>query len=246
MKKIKNLVIFIFMFFSILSFSEEMKKTEYYVGDKIVLQISGDINNEEIKESLKDFKIFSSEKGKDNIYTVTFTSYSIGDKEIVLGDKKLKLRIASTLSDQEAEPYKELANQENNYDENDYPYLAIFLAMSGVTAILLSILLYIFDRLKNPYVIFKKGISKVNEENWTEKISLELRRYIDNVYNTNFLGGDYKAISSLKDDDIDFIQNMDYLKFNPNIVYSDDECAEYKKKAVEIVERVRKERKNSV
>lgn len=246
MKEIKKLFLFIFIFFSVLGFGEEVKEKEYYVGDRITLKISGDIKEEEIKQSLEEFKIYSLDKTKDSSYIVTFGSYNIGEKEILLGDKKLKLPIVSTLTDEDREPYKELANLEKMYDEKDYPYTAIILGMSGTTAMLLSIVLFIIDRLKDPYIIFKKGITKVSESNWKEKVSFELRKYIDGVYNTNFLGGDYKLISTLTTSDIDFIKKMDYLKFAPNAICSNEESSEYKNKAIEMVERLRKEKKNSV
>ncbi|MGL4954516.1 MAG: hypothetical protein ACRC4Y_03440, partial [Cetobacterium sp.] len=177
-------------------------------------------------------------------YIVTFSSYEVGEKEIILGDKRLKLLISSSLTEEDKEPFKELSDLNNMYVEKDYPYLAIISGMSGIFTILLAIALYIINRLKNPYIIFKKGISKVNENNWTEKISLELRKYIDSVYKTNFLGGDYKLVSLLTHNDIDFIQKMDYLKFDPNTVCSNEKYLEYKKKAVEIVEKLRKEKKS--
>ncbi|MGL5581513.1 MAG: hypothetical protein ACRDCE_11200 [Cetobacterium sp.] len=245
MKKIKLLALFIFIFLSLLSFGDEIKENKYYVGDKIVLKISGDISSEDIKEHMKEFKIYSLDKEKDSSYIVTFSSYEVGEKEIILGDKRLKLLISSSLTEEDREPFKELSDLNNMYVEKDYPYLAIISGMSGIFTILLAIALYIINRLKNPYIIFKKGISKVNENNWTEKISLELRKYIDSVYKTNFLGGDYKLVSLLTHNDIDFIQKMDYLKFDPNTVSSDEKYLEYKKKAVEIVEKLRKE-KNSV
>ncbi|MGL6169454.1 MAG: hypothetical protein ACRC0Y_14310, partial [Fusobacteriaceae bacterium] len=107
----------------------------------------------------------------------------------------------------------------------------------------IAIIMHLIDRSKNPYLLFKKGISKISSENWKELISLELRKYIDRKYKKNFCGGDYEAIHSLDTTDIEFIKSLDYIKFSKS---KNEDYDQYKKKAIEIVEKLRKEKITSV
>lgn len=234
----KEKLVGIFLLFSLLSFAKT-----YNIGDKITLKIDGEVNKSEIEKSLEDYKIDSLSEEKDGSFIVTFTTYKVGENEVVLGDKKLKIDVVSTIEPNEKEIYEALSNPNNRYIDQDYPHMGILTILAGVIAVITAFFMYLVDRAKNPYVIFKKGMSKVTNDNWREKVSLELRRYIDNSYNTNFLGGEYKLVSPLEEEDIEFIKKMDYLKFAPN---RDGECSEYKRKALEIVDRLRKEKKNDV
>ncbi|WP_418964253.1 hypothetical protein [Cetobacterium sp.] len=207
------------------------------------MKIEGDISKNDIEKALKDYKISSLERDKDGTYTVTFTTYKVGENEIQLGDKKLKIDVVSTVGPDEKDIYEALSNPNNTYIETDYPHIGILATIAGVIAIITAFFMHLVDRAKDPYIIFKKGMSKVNDSNWKERISLELRRYIDNMYSTNFLGGEYNVIYPLTKEDIEFIKDMDYLKFAPN---REGDYSEYKKRAFEIVERLRKEKKNSV
>lgn len=234
----KKKLVGIFLLFSLLSFAKT-----YNIGDKITLKIDGEVNKSEIEKSLEDYKIDSLSEEKDGSFIVTFTTYKVGENEVVLGDKKLKIDVVSTIEPNEKEIYEALSNPNNRYIDQDYPHMGILTILAGVIAVITAFFMYLVDRAKNPYVIFKKGMSKVTNDNWREKVSLELRRYIDNSYNTNFLGGEYKLVSPLEEEDIEFIKKMDYLKFAPN---RDGECLEYKRKALEIVDRLRKEKKNDV
>lgn len=234
----KKITIGIFLLLSLLSFGKE-----YNIGDKITLKIEGVINKSEIEKALKDYKISSLETDKDGSYIVTFSTYKVGENEIQIGDKKLKIDVVSTIEPSEKEIYEALSNPNNTYIETDYPHMGILATIAGIIAVITAFFMHLVDRAKDPYIIFKKGMSKVNESNWKEKISLELRRYIDNMYGTNFLGGEYKIVYPITEEDIDFIKNMDYLKFAPN---RDGDYLEYKKRTFEIVERLRKEKKNSV
>lgn len=234
----KKIILSIFLLFSLLTFSKD-----YNIGDKITLKIEGDISKNDIEKALKDYKISSLERDKDGTYTVTFTTYKVGENEIQLGDKKLKIDVVSTVGPDEKDIYEALSNPNNTYIETDYPHIGILATIAGVIAIITAFFMHLVDRAKDPYIIFKKGMSKVNDSNWKERISLELRRYIDNMYSTNFLGGEYNVIYPLTKEDIEFIKDMDYLKFAPN---RGGDYSEYKKRAFEIVERLRKEKKNSV
>ncbi|MGL5354951.1 MAG: hypothetical protein ACRCZR_07925 [Cetobacterium sp.] len=239
MRKIKAFTLSVFLISSLLSFSKD-----YYIGERISLKLTGDIAKEEIEESLKDYKIYKIEKisEKDSVYNVIFASLSTGQKEVLLGNKKLKWNVISTLKD-EKDIYPEFEKEENRYVQKDYPYLSIFSGLFGIVLLIAVSIKHLIDRAKNPYLIFKKGISKTTSDNWKEHISLELRRVIDNLYSANFLGGEYRKINSLTDEDIKFIKRLDYIKFSPN---KDGDYLDYKKKAIDIVQRIRKEKGSSV
>lgn len=234
----KKITIGIFLLLSLLSFSKE-----YNIGDKITLKIEGAISESEIEKALEGYKISSLEKDKDGSYVVTFTIYKVGENEIKIGNKKLKIDVVSTIEPSEKDIYEALSNPNNTYIETDYPHMGILATIAGIIAVITAFFMHLVDRAKDPYIILKKEMSKVNGSNWKEKISLELRRYIDGMYETNFLGGEYKAIYPITEKDTDFIKSMDYLKFGPN---RDGDYLEYKKKAFDIVERLRREKKNSV
>lgn len=234
----KKLIISLFFMISLLCFSKE-----YNIGDKITLQISGKIDKNQIESSLKDYKIDSILKDDEGNFIVTFTTYKVGENEVVLGDKKLKIDVVSTIDESDENIYDALSNPNNQYIENDYPHMGILSLIAGVLIIITGIAMYLIDRAKNPYIIFKKEIEKTDSNNWRENISLSLRKYIDSIFFSNFLGGEYTIISPLTEDDIKFIKELDYLKFSNK---KDGDYLEYKSKAIEIVEKIRKEKKNSV
>ncbi|MGL4785521.1 MAG: hypothetical protein ACRC2Q_01360, partial [Cetobacterium sp.] len=99
----KKIVIGIFLLLSLLSFSKE-----YNIGDKITLKIEGTISKSEIEKALEDYKISSLEKDKDDSYIVTFTTYKVGENEIQIGNKKLKIDVVSTIEPSEKEIYEAL------------------------------------------------------------------------------------------------------------------------------------------
>ncbi|MGL4998465.1 MAG: hypothetical protein ACRC0V_11670 [Fusobacteriaceae bacterium] len=237
MKKIR-LILFLTFVLSTLTLAKD-----YYIGEKIALELSGSISEDEIRESLKDYKIIELKKEKKDKLTVIFTTYEVGEKIVIFKNKSLKFNIASTLKDDEKEIYPQLSDEKNRYVEKDYPYSAILSFMIGIIAISISVIMHLIDRSKNPYLLFKKGISKISSENWKELISLELRKYIDRKYKKNFCGGDYEAIHSLDTTDIEFIKSLDYLKFSKS---KNEDYTHYKKKAIEIVEKLRKEKITSV
>ncbi|MEG0301136.1 MAG: hypothetical protein RSA57_09400 [Cetobacterium sp.] len=229
-------IIFVFMLLSLLSFSKE-----YNIGDQITIKISGDITKNEIETAFKDYKINNIKKD-ENFYIVNFTSYKVGKNEVVIGNKKLNIDIISTINDSENEIYQNLADPNNRYVEKDYPHMFILSGIAGLIAFLTGILMIIVDRARDPYIIFKKRISKINDANWREEISFELRTFIDNTLKTNFLGGEYILKSPIIEEDINFIKKLDYVKFSSN---KDGDYLKYRDQAIEIVERLRKELKNN-
>ena len=127
----KKITIGIFLLLSLLSFGKE-----YNIGDKITLKIEGVINKSEIEKALKDYKISSLEKDKDGSYIVTFSTYKVGENEIQIGDKKLKIDVVSTIEPSEKEIYEALSNPNNTYIETDYPHMGILATIAGIIAVI--------------------------------------------------------------------------------------------------------------
>lgn len=234
----KKILIYLFLILSLTSFSQT-----YNIGDKITLKISGEINREEIKKAFKNYKIYSIKSTDNQDYIIKFTSFKTGKQTISLGNTNINFDITPTIKKNDNKIYSDMKILKNRYKEKQYPLFSIFLGLLGITFLIISIIIFLMDRKKNPYLNFIKQIEKIDNLNWREKISFELRMYIDKVYKTNFLNGEYIKFPELTDEDIIFIQKLDYLKFSTN---RDGNQQKYKDRAIEIVEKLRKEKKKNV
>ncbi|MGL6166929.1 MAG: hypothetical protein ACRC0Y_01430, partial [Fusobacteriaceae bacterium] len=109
MKKIR-LILFLTFVLSTLTFAKD-----YYIGEKVALELSGSISEDEIRENLKDYKIIELKKEKKDKLAVVFTTYEVGEKIVILKNKNLKFKIVSTLKDDEKEIYSQLSDEKNRY-----------------------------------------------------------------------------------------------------------------------------------
>lgn len=224
----------IFLLFSLLAYGKE-----YNIGDNITLKIQGDISKNQIEKAFKPYENVNITKS-NNEYIVSFTSYKVGLNKIKIGNTNLKINIKSTLTKKDKELKKDLANKENKFIIKDYPYKSIGSFIVGLFLIILSIVLFILKRNRDPFNIYNKNIKNINMDKWKDELSYSLRNYIDGEYKSNFLNGEYN-LDKLTFEDIKFIKKLDYLKFSKN---SDNDYEKYKEKSMEIIERLRKERKN--
>lgn len=224
----------IFLLFSLLAYGKE-----YNIGDNITLKIQGDISKNQIEKAFKPYENVDITKS-NNEYIVSFTSYKVGVNKIKIGNTNLKIDIKSTLTKKDKELKKDLLNKENKFIIKDYPYKSIGSFIVGLFLIILSIVLFILKRNRDPFNIYNKNIKNINMDKWKEELSYSLRNYIDGEYKSNFLNGEYN-LDKLTFEDIEFIKKLDYLKFSKN---SDNDYEKYKEKSMEIIERLRKERKN--
>ncbi|WP_297406533.1 hypothetical protein [uncultured Cetobacterium sp.] len=224
----------IFLLFSLLAYGKE-----YNIGDNITLKIQGDISKNQIEKAFKPYKNVDITKS-NNEYIVSFTSYKVGVNKIKIGNTNLKIDIKSTLTKKDKELKKDLANKENKFIIKDYPYKTIGSFIVGLFLIILSIILFILKRNRDPFNIYNKNIKNINMDKWKDELSYSLRNYIDGEYKSSFLNGEYN-LDKLTFEDIEFIKKLDYLKFSKN---SDNDYEKYKEKSMEIIERLRKERKN--
>lgn len=224
----------IFLLFSLLAYGKE-----YNIGDNITLKIQGNISKNQIEKAFKPYENVDITKS-NNEYIVSFTSYKVGVNKIKIGNTNLKIDIKSTLTKKDKELKKDLLNKENKFIIKDYPYKSIGSFIVGLFLIILSIVLFILKRNRDPFNIYNKNIKNINMDKWKEELSYSLRNYIDGEYKSNFLNGEYN-LDKLTFEDIEFIKKLDYLKFSKN---SDNDYEKYKEKSMEIIERLRKERKN--
>ncbi len=228
----KKIFIIIFLLLSLLSFSKD-----YKIGDKIALKINGDITKTDLEKDFNDYKVYKIEKNKDH-YVVIFTTYKVGENIIKIGDTDLKFNVISTITDKDKDIYTDFENSKNIYVVKDYPYLSIVTGIFGLLIVIVTIIKHLIDRSKDPYVVFNKAIKRININNWREEISLATRRFIDNVFNTNFLGGDYQANKYITDEDLKFLKDLDLLKYSKN---TDGDMEFYKSKSIEIINRIKQE-----
>ncbi|MEG0134388.1 MAG: hypothetical protein RSD79_06035 [Cetobacterium sp.] len=215
----------------------------YNIGDKIDLKVKG-LGEDKLAESFKDWDVEKVET-KDGYTTISFRGYNLGENEIILGDKRLIVELSPTTTPEEVEIYPDFQDSENKFYQKEIPYLAIFFILVALTSF--GTLMYgvISERNKKPDVKFLKGMSKVNEINWKQNLSLLLRSYIDGVYNTHFLSGNYEVVGGVSEEELNFLNELDYLKFSPN---KDGNYEDYKERTMRIFEKIKleKERKGNV
>lgn len=224
-------VIIMFFLASTLLFSKE-----YYIGDKISLKINKNLDEKELEEAFKNFKIIKKEKDKLGNIIIMFTSFKVGENILKLGDREIILPIKSSISKNENKIYKRLADKKNEYRYKYSTLKNISFLTTGILFILLGMFFWHEDRRKNDYLNFLNSMKKINSDNWREDISYYLRKYIDRCFNGNFLGGEYKENNIINDEDIKFIRELDKLKFTPNTL---DKYEDIKNRAIKLAEKIK-------
>lgn len=214
---------------------------DYYIGDKISLKINKQIDEKQIENAFKNFKILKKIKDKNGDTIITFTSLTPGENILQIGDKEILIPIKSSIGEKDIKIYNKLADKKNRYDYNFFSEKNIIILTSCIFSLLLGIFFWYEDRKKNAYLNFKISMKKVNSENWREDISYYLRRYIDKTFNSNFLGGDYIENGLIDKKDIEFLKELDKLKFMPNSL---EKYEEVKEKAFKFARKIEGGKKN--
>lgn len=214
---------------------------DYNIGDNIQLRIKG-ISREEIEKAFSSLEIKDIKQEKDG-YEVSVTTYKPGKYEIDLNNKNLIIDVKSSISPEEKEIYLDFKDKINKFQFKDYPYLVIVSGLFSFACLTGLIVSVIYEKLISPEYKFRKKLKKINQENWKIELSLALREYIDRLYNSRFLQGDYEEIGELTKDDIELIKNMDYLKFSKK---SSANYEEYRNNILKIFEKINKEKKKNV
>lgn len=214
---------------------------EYHIGDKISLKINKNLDEKELENSFKNFKIINKKKTKDGGTIITFISLKPGENSLKLGNKEIIIPIKSTITKNDNKIYEELANKKNRYDYQFFTTKNTILLTTGVLSVLLGCFFWYEDRRKNAYLNFIKSMKNVNINNWREDISYYLRKYVDKRFNSNFLGGEYIANDLIDEKDIEFFKELDRLKFSPN---SSEKYEEIKDKAFKLAKKIEGGMKN--
>lgn len=223
----KKIIVFFFCSF-LFAFGEP-----YHIGDKIGLNIKN-LKKDEIKQGLKEWEIDKIE-GKNKDYNVYFHTYTSGEKNIILGDKNLKINIVPLTESKDMEILTNFENLENTVVKKDYPYLGIGLGIIGIFLFLIGCLWFIIEYLHSPKYIFNKKLKKIDKNNWPEELSFIIREYIDRIYNSKFLYGEYTKVGILTEKDIQLLKKFDYLKFAPK---KNGDFEEMKKEVLNLYKRI--------
>lgn len=233
----KIFAIFIFIFSS--AFSKDI-----YVGDQISLNIKN-INENELKESFKDYHVDNIQKTK-NGYNIFFRTFKVGDNIINIGNEKITIKVKSTLDKNDKKIHMDFSDKSNKDVKNiKFPFLTLLSGIFGFSFIIFSI----YKLLKRKKIkkqisneeIFKEEMKNLSPNKFHFEISLALRKYIDRKYASNFLAGEYTKIGKIEESDIAFIKTLDYYKFSGKKI---EEINYYKEKAFEIYKRINMEGDN--
>jgi hypothetical protein len=193
---------------------------DIYIGDKINLKVKNSPENE-IREALKDWEIIGI-KNQGNSKIVTFQTFETGEKKINIGGNEILINIKTSLTPEETEKkdqeiFLNLSDGSNKILERiPFPYISFISGIGGVLALALLIK-EVFRRKKKiitPEEKFMKEINSLEDKNWNFGISQLLREYIDIVYPLNFSQGIYKTYGVITLEDIDFLKDLDTIKFS--------------------------------
>ncbi|TDT71845.1 hypothetical protein EV215_0535 [Hypnocyclicus thermotrophus] len=227
MKKffLKLIIIFIIIFNTIFA-------NNYHIGDIIRLEIKNS-NIKEVKNVFKDFDIEKIEEKNNKIY-IEFRSFETGEKDIILGDKKLILNIDSTIKKDETKLYN-FNNNKNLKLQKIYKHFEYYIFYL-IFILNIGLLIKIFIKQKN-----KENEIDINEiiekENDFRKINYEFKKYIDKKYNTRFLNGIYN--NNFNKEIENYLKNIDDLIFQGKTI----NIEEYKNKVLKYINII-KEKKN--
>ncbi|MGL6113983.1 MAG: hypothetical protein ACRC1R_02995 [Cetobacterium sp.] len=222
----KIIVLFFAIFF--LSFGKDIN-----IGDQLQLHIKG-IEKDEVVNKFHDFKIKDIKSNKNEV-DIIITSYNPGKHEVLLGNKNIIIDVKPLTTKEDMKILTDFNKNEEKFILKDYPYLGILFLIVGSFIFIISLIWIYIEYHKNPKFIFKKSMKKINEENWREICSYSIREYIDNIYGTHFLQGDYKEIGVLTEDDLKTIKNLDYLKYSPN---KSEDREKYQREVYKIYKRI--------
>ncbi len=187
------------------------------VGDLIKFKISG-IEKESIVEGFKNSKLqLENIEKSDDGYILSIRGYEVGENTVILGNKKLLFNIESVLTDSDKEIYPHLSdNSDSQLHSKTFPYLLILGGVLGVSSLIYLIKGINFKKNNSisPEKEFENKISNLSEVDWDFQLSMALRKYIDQKYQSHFLSGNYHTIGMIDNEDIAFINNLDIHKFS--------------------------------
>lgn len=210
-----------------------------YIGDKINLKIEN-LSQDEISQAFTDFHIDKVQDEK-----ISFRSFKIGENIIDLGENQINLNIKSTISPNDKDIYLNLSDMSDTKVINpNFPF-GFFIGASIFIIALIGILKNIMHRKKLDKILNPKekcrNILNNLSDNFLFEASFALREYIDFLYKTSFLSGNYIEIDNINKNDIEFFKSLDYYKFSKNNSHSKETV---KERAFEIFKKLDKGDKN--
>lgn len=238
--------IVLFMILSLNLFSQETMEKEVNFGDRIGMKLDN-LEEKEVDDILKDFYIEKKDRrGKTTI--ATMRALFQGEKKFQIGDRQFTVTSASNLKPEEKEIYLDLSSLENRKRYTpQFPYFFLL----GVLIFPLGIY-KIFKRDKRDKIIssmekFRFSMENLSDKEWPFQISYLLREVIDARYSQNFLQGYYKNIGKIQEKDIDFIRELDFMKFSRQNFEKDFKLKkEFVEKAKAIAEKIQEKEVENV
>lgn len=182
-------------------------KKELYFGEKFKIG-TGNIEEEALQEILKEFHIEKiTQEDKNFKREITLRTLSNKPKVIKLGEIKYEINTLTNLKEEENEIYKKLQSAPH-----------IWLLPLGLALLIFSIVLFFWREKKKkiytPMEIFQMKMKNLPQEEWSFQISSALREFIDGTLGTKFLQGVYEEKSPLTEEDIQFLKEVDYMKYS--------------------------------
>ncbi|MGL5124105.1 MAG: hypothetical protein ACRC6K_08120 [Fusobacteriaceae bacterium] len=235
----KKLVMLFLFILTIQSYTIE----KFNLGDKINLKIKN-TTEREIKESfekLKNIELENIKKEKDT-YVVSFRAFELGKKKIEVDNKKIEFEIVTNLNENDKDIYMNLSDYSNKKMFNStFPFVSLISVITFIIGLYFLIKSKIKNKILSPKEEFNKMMKSLDKDNWSYEISYSLRKYIDGVYTSNFISGNYEEIGVVDNEDIKFLISLDNYKFsNKNFENEAFEKENLIKKTYEIFKRIEK------
>lgn len=223
-------IILIFLFISSFCLSKDI-----YIGDKINLNIAGS-NIEEVEEATKNFYVDEIKENKNGI-NISIRSFNVGDNILKIENTKGVLKVKSSIDENDKNIYLDLEDKSNkNLSKNKFPKLVYLSLILFIIGIYIAISEYIrIKKIVTEEDRFMKTMNNLSDDNFIFEVSAGIRRYIDYAYNLKFTSGNYSKFKVINDEDILFIENLDYYKFSGKKI---DDKNYYKNKGIEIYSKV--------
>ncbi|MGL4688001.1 MAG: hypothetical protein ACRCVS_04865 [Fusobacteriaceae bacterium] len=242
MKKIS-----IFLFIFILTM-QSYTAQKFNLGDKINLKILNSTESE-IKESFENVKNIDLESVKQdkNGVIVVFRAFELGNKTVKVGNKKIEFEVVTNLDENDKEIYMDLSDNSNKeMFKLTFPFISLLSLISFIVGLYFLIKSRKKNKILSPSEEFNLGMKSLDTNNWSYEISYFLRKYIDRVYTSNFISGNYEKIGVVENEDIYFLKTLDNYKFsNRNLENEDLEKENLIKKTYIIFERIEKSLKEN-
>lgn len=213
----------------------------YHIGDKITLEITTPLTEQEVRDCFKDYTVYKL-KPRKNGYQIIFTTFKVGENKINLDDNVISFMVDSTISkDKDLKIKNTLFDSSNKYIIKDYPYLTVLFFILAILFTTIATRMWIIDYRNKPYNKFLKRMEEVDSDNWRERISFCIRSYVDEAFKLKYLKGIYDVTDILNENRVNFIKKLDCLKFS-NMV-EDEEYKTTKDEAYKLVEELEQERR---